>query len=1253
MIFSDRFRVWTLCAIALAAIGVPAIAQSVRGSLRGSVQDQSAALVPGVSVTIKNVATGEEATAVSDSQGGYAFPSIDLGAYTLTAQVAGFKKVEVTGIVVEVGKPAIVNVKLEVGGAAEQVVVTGQAQQDVNTVSATLTNVVNTRQVADLPLPTRNPVDLARLQIGIAVTGDNTRTASVGGLRGSATNVTQDGINAMDNFVKTDSFFALTAPSLSSTEEFSVTVGTVGSDSGRGVAQVRMVTKSGTNELRGNVFWQHRNDVLNANSFFNNTSATPKTHELQNWVGLAVGGPLWIPKVYNGRNKSFWFFSYEAFRENFSATRNRIVLTDQARKGLFRYTGSDGQMQTVNLMTIGNVKTINSITSGMLNPTPLPNNTEVGDGLNTAGWRFNVSGSDPSDKFVGRFDQELLHSQKWGFHKLEFVYNKADFLLKPDTFNSLEAPFPGGIDAFQSSARTLMAVAIHSSFGPRMTNEARFGHQRAPVGFLRDSNPKNPYYTVFASAAAGTAYRPQTPDNTFMSQGRTSLVYQFLDNFALIRGKHTFRMGMDQTSLSAITYNDAGIWSTVTLGTNSANPDGIVNSSFPNLPAGSTGTGIANRARDIYADLTGNLGSGSQSFNVTSPTSGFVPGASNSRVYRQRMLALYLQDEWRVRRNLTVNYGLRWEWQGVPYERHGLVIQPVNTVEGLYGISGNGNLFNPGSLKGKAPQPIDFVNGDTGKKLYNNDFNNYAPFLGVAYQPIFQSGPMRYLFGKDGQSSIRMGYSMSYLQDGWTVVTNAVANPGLNQSAANNVPTGVLTSSGVPVQTPIFKMPTTDADNLALNSGAIMVSYDPKLRTPYVQQWSIGMEREIKKGWVVEARYVGNHAIKIFRAIDINETNIFENGFLNEWNGAKKNLDINIANGKGNTFANNGLAGQVPLPTFTTLFNGLPASSGFSNTTFVNNLNLANIGATANTLAFSPTYKANRANLTPNFFVANPNAASARALSNSSFSNYNSMQIELRKRMSHGLYLQAGYTFSKALTDSEGSQSTLESPRTLRNVSLDKHRASFDQTHRFITNFIYELPIGTGRRWLSGGFAPLRKIVEGWQVGSIINWQTGGPVSIYSNRSTYNSFNPGLNPAQLTGTSFEKLRDSMGVYKTAQGVFFIDPNLLNITTSPTTGKLTSATLKEGLLGAPLPGSLGNMPRNNITGPWYTQFDFSITKRTYFMERRSVDLKVNFLNAFNHTNFSFSSAIFDDANFTRISSYRGSPRIINFILTVNF
>jgi Carboxypeptidase regulatory-like domain len=229
----------------LLMMSIPVFGQATRGNLSGLVKDASGASVAGAGVIAKHVSTGEEFRALTDSQGAYVYPSLPLGKYTVIIEAAGFKRVELQEIAVEIGTPAIASISLEVGQVAESVVVSGDAQAVINTANPTLTNVINTRQVTSLPLQSRNPLDLIRLQAGIAVTGDNGRGASVGGLRGSATNVTQDGINAMDNFVKTDSFFAKSVPSLNSTSEFSVTVGTVGADAGRGVAQVRMVTKVG------------------------------------------------------------------------------------------------------------------------------------------------------------------------------------------------------------------------------------------------------------------------------------------------------------------------------------------------------------------------------------------------------------------------------------------------------------------------------------------------------------------------------------------------------------------------------------------------------------------------------------------------------------------------------------------------------------------------------------------------------------------------------------------------------------------------------------------------------------------------------------------------------------------------------------------------------------------------------------------------------------------------------------------------
>ncbi len=1245
-----------------------AVFAQTTGSLSGTVADPNGAVVAAANVSVKNNATGIERTAVTSLGGVFNVSALLPGRYTVSVEAAGFKRTIAPDVDVSVSTQAQVTITLEVGLSDESVTVT--ATQDViNTSSPSITNVINTRQVVDLPLPTRNPLDLAALQAGIAVIGNDTRGASVGGLRQTATNVTQDGINAMDNFVKTSSFFAISAPSLNSTAEFSITTGTVGSESGSGAVQVNLVTKSGSNDFHGGVFYLGRNDAFNSNTFFNNLNGTPIAKQRQHFFGGDIGGPIFfphfgegVPAIWNGRDRAFFFFSYEGFRENFTAIRNRTVLTPEARRGLFRYTGSNGAIQTVNLLAIGTQTALNPITQAQLNAMPAPNNTLVGDGLNTAGSQFAVNGSDTNDKYVFRYDHQLVKDTSLGSHKLEIVYNRAEFLLAPDTFNGIEAPFLGGINAFQSSVRSLATGALVSTFGSA-TNVFRYGRQWAPVSFLRDSAPTAPYVTLAAPTS--------NFDNQFQSQGRETTVDQYSNNFSLAKGSHLIRLGVDLQTIFADTFNDAGINKTIVLGTNAANPDGISPASFPFLPAGAAGTAIVNRARPIYADLVGNLASASAVFNVVDPTSGFVAGATRARIFKQNILAIHGQDQWRVRSNVTFNFGLRWEFQGVPTIPNGLAIQP--RADDVFGISGRGNLFNPTAPAGPPPAVavLNFVDGDTGKQLYNDDWDNFAPFIGIAYSPDFKDGFLRTLFGAEGKSSFRAGYSISYLQDGFTVISNAlgtgVTNAGLINTSANTTPTGVLTSAGVNLITPTFQIPITDKQNFDLNPGNGLWGIDPNLQIPEVQQWNFGYEREIFANTALEIRYVGNRASKVWRAVDFNEVNIFENGFLQEFLNAQKNLAIHRAASCGTTgqpacsFGNTGLAGQIALPNISRFFTALAAAQAFGSTGFISNLDNNNVGTFASTLAFSNVYKANRQSATigipANFFVANPNAAFARILGNDSTSNYHSLQVELRKRFSQGLQFQADYTYSKSLGDAPGAQgnnqSDLVSFRTLRNKQLDYMRSSQDQTHRFVANAVYELPFGKGRQFLGSTNSIVDRVVGGWSMGGIVTWSTRPPFFINSGRTTFNSFNAANNPAQLVGITFEEFKKNLGVFRTPAGVFFINPDLLVITTNPTTGRYVSSTLRPGLLGLPAPGTFGNFPINSLNGPQYFNLDMSVVKRLPINERVRLELKTTLINALNRPAFTYNGGAFDSNTFGLINTQSNSSRIIHFTGSVRF
>jgi hypothetical protein len=1256
-------------------------AQTATGSLSGTITDPSNAVVPAATITLVNAATGSERSAVSSSTGTFDFQALQPGTYTISVEAKGFKKAVARDIVVSVASTAQVNVPLEIGLAGETVTVT--ATQDViNTSSPSVTNVINTRQVVDLPLGGRNPVDLAALQAGIAVIGTDTRGSSVSGLRQTAVNLTQDGINAMDNFVKTSSFFAITTPSLNSTSEFSVTTGTVGSDSGRGAAQVNLVTRGGTNDFHGSAFLQIINNWTDGNTWFNNLNGTPRPILRQHYDGFDVSGPMYFPKfgeggksLWSGKDKAFFLFSYEKFVQNDSRSRNRTVLTQSALNGNFSYT-SGGVLRTVNLLTQASVPfhTLNPLMTAHLAQIPLPNNDSGcgGDGFNISCFTFNASQLTTNDKYVARYDHQLVKDTRWGSHKLEFVFSRVITRTFPDvTTNSIEAPFPGGVNGFQASTRNLVTPALVSTFGSRVTNVVRYGRQWAPVIFDRDVQLTAPLISL---PGVLTNY-----DNNFFPQPRNTIVNQVTDTLSWVKGNHLLKGGMDWQNVLGISRNDQSIIQSNQIGPVAANTANNTNLTIAtNLPGASAANLTA--ANTVYGAITGLLGTSSLTLNVQTPTSGFVQGYTRLRQVQGKDLALFVQDQWRMKSNFTLSYGVRWDYMGVPTVPNGLAIQPAD-FNSIWGVSGKDNLFKPTAAPGSQTAGVAsliFVSGKTGIGLYKNDWNNFAPFGGFAYSPSFKSGLLHRLFGDEGTSSIRAGYSMSFLHDGVTTFTNLLGtgntNPGLIVAANTSPLSGVtpnsanllgqLTAAGVPLNFPAFQIPITDRQNFLNNVNSGLWTADPNLRAAYVHQWNFGIEREIFKNTALELRYVGNYSPNAWRALNINEVNIFENGFLQEF----KNAQVNLGLRGGTSFAP-GCVGCLPLPIFDKFFTGVATSSAYTSSANITSLTNNNVGGFANTLAFSSTYKANRESvalgLPGNFFVANPNAAFVNILKNDATSNYNAMEIELRRRFSNGLQFQADYTWSKAMgnaTDNQGNnQSDLASRLTLRNLGGDYRRSTSDQTQRFVANGIYDLPFGKGKTFLSGANDLVDRLVGGFNIGAIVTWSTGVPWYVGSGRSTFNSATLN-NGAQLTGISFADFKKNIGLFKTPTGVFFVNPNLLDITVSPTTGKATAATLKAGLMSSPAPGTFGDFPINSLSGPSYFNFDLSVRKRIRITETVSFELKGTAINVLNHPNFIFSTTAagvgtnvinFDSTSFGRVISQRGGSRAMNIIAQLRF
>lgn len=832
-------------------------------------------------------------------------------------------------------------------------------------------------------------------------------------------------------------------------------------------------------------------------------------------------------------------------------------------------------------------------------------------------------------------------------HNAEIIYHLVRFDTDQDTLNGFEPRFPGIKGGFQNSWRSTGSFGVRSVLSPTKINEARFGFQRAPVIFGSDLDTFDVggqrYFISFPTI--------ENPQLIFVTSGRNTSNFQYLDNFSWIKGTHTLRFGGDHRSIvSNQIASTTGIVPTISVGVSTANPSPLPAAAFPNST-----TTTRTLAQNVYAILIGQIAGISQTFNVETPESGFRPGLPLKNRIRERYFGFYFTDSWRARRNLTLNYGIRYEYMTVPDQLNRLALQPRGGEQGIWGQSGVGNIFKPGVLQG-TETILELAGSSNGKKFYNEDFNNFSPSFGLAWSPSYNDGILGKLFG-DGKTSIRGGYSVSYSLESASVFTNALGNnAGLSSTVSlTTAAQGIRATSlgqigtsfraGFPIpQTPQFVVPIPQSLNFTNNRGNGVFGFAQNLRTPYVQTWSFGIEREVMRDTVFEIRYVGNLGVKLWRGIDINEVNIFENGFLQEFLNAQRNLVINRANNLSG-FGFRGLPGQSPLPIFNALFGtDNPANANFSNSNFITRLDQNEPGELANQMFINFLNGLTRGSSLPiNFFMTNPLAAFADIIVNGSTSNYHSMQIEFRRRLSRGLFFQANYTFSRALTDFEGSGSNFSAFITLRNPRYEYRRASFDTNHRLNANFVWELPFGPGRRFLNQS-SVLSNIIGGWQVNGILIAYTGQPLTITSGRGTVNrAGRSGSNTVDLIGMTVEQLRDKVRIVREANGVFYFTSDLRQ----GTGGRAT-----ETIFANPQAGKLGSLGFGILSVPSRWNFDFSLIKRVKVTESKNVEFRAEFFNAFNNPQFTGPNTSINSTTFGAITG-TFDPRIMQFAMRFNF
>jgi hypothetical protein len=1146
-----------------------ALAQDLTSRVDGVVVDQSGGRVPGVTVTLTSIDTNVSRTAITDQAGLYVFPQVRSGTYRVSAELSGFKKAVVEGVQVEVAIPATVRLELEVGGITESVTVMGrEAQSVVNTVNAEINTIVNREQIDSLPLSGRSVTELAHLQAGVTGRGEGAREASVNGTRGTFNNFTLDGISNQDNFIRTDSFFGVIPLRESFIEEFNITTANSEVDAGFGVSQTQMVTRSGTNKYHGGLYYYHRNEALNANTFFNNAQGTEKERDRNHNYGVHAGGPIL-------KEKLFFFANYEKEKDPATVSVIRRVPSTQTRQGNYTYRRLDnGQLNTVNLFTLGR-RTADPIITSLIGKIPAPNDTSVGDGNNITGFRFNSPSASDSDQVVVRLDFEPAsrHSFTGTFHQFRFDYPN-------DAANGLDAPFPGLVGAGQDSTRRLGSYSWRAFLTNALTNTVRYGFQWAPVNFFTNETFASGYKIAFADGALGEVAPFVNPIQNFAPQGRNAPFHELADNAVWIKGRHSFSFGGTYRRTTVDSFNDGGVLPEYILGFGVGNPDPLTNNLFPG--------GILETDRVVAAQilgiLAGVLRTGQQTFNVTSRTSGFVPNAGENRVLRQDFWSLHGADTWKIRNSLTLTLGLRWEFHAVPDEKNGLILLPVGGIN---------SVLDPNAV-------VDFAGGDS-RPLFKKDLNNFAPHFAFAWQPF-----------ANGKTVVRGGYGINYVIDNnFTAAQNAfVGNDGLSQTVTESGLSGTL-SGGVPkIPTPTFKIPRTARDGILLDTQAALYTIDPNLRTPYVQQYTFGIQHEILRDTALEVRYVGNHGVKLGRAVDLNQVR-FPSEFVDDFRRAQRNLAANGNPSVGETlriFPQLGLAGFLTSANVRTwIRNGEIGQyvGGFlapNRDFFFRGEGGEDFGAT----------------LPISYFYANPNAFVGDVLGGYAFSKYNSLQVEVRRRFNSGFTGQFNYTYGKVLTDFAGSQSNFRGLFDNAQPNLEIMRPDYDITHTFNSNFAWQLPFGSGRRYLNSNRF-LDPILGGWNFSGIVRVHSGETINIMSGRGTINRGGSRslTNTVHLVGLTIPELQARTGTFRDSQGrILLFDPSLIGTDRRANTANFRNP----GLLEA---GTLG---MSAVSGPWYSATNIAVAKdfRIPFGEETRFQLRFDAFNLFNRANFNVSS-----------------------------
>ena len=886
------------------------------GSISGTVLDPAGAVVANARVALKDETTGITRETAATEKGTFLFPDLASGLYEVSVTATGFQTSVVSKITVSTSHTTDVKVNLTVGATTDTITVTGGEGQVLETSSQLVASTLTTQTVAQLPVANRsNVLALARLAPGASPpTGGSTRYNN---LAGGAVNVTVDGINNASNGFKSGGtvFFATVPVRLGAVEEVSVETAGLGADSGaQSGANIKFTTRRGGKQYHGSGFYELRSEQLNANTWTRNAQGLPRVYNRNHEYGGNFGGPL-VPFGFL-KEKLFIFANFENRYNPQFVTTTATVLTPDAQKGIYTYLVSNttNQLRSVNVLDLAAARGARTILDPVAqaiininnqipqNARAIPDNdfnrdTYTWDAENNLNQYFPATRLDylltPKQQFT--FTWNYYHSWQPGAKRLPL----------PDIPRT--NPFRLGYFVY--------AGALQSTFTSNTFNEFRYGVQHS--GDTNRRAEYGDYYRFNGKPLRIGGNLPFNPVVPFIDQANTTgrhYITTMYDTMTMNRGQHTITVG---GSYRKTVWNDVSvIYQTPTYTTGTPSGDPLPGTLFTTttLP-GIVNTELTNAAA-LYNLLTGRVAAANFT-RVVNPETLRYDGIQeqNYTWTNSTMGGLYAQDRWRIRPSLTLNYGLRWEAQGPMKDGKSITASP--DLASLFGPSTR--LFAPGQLSGNNNPTLE-----VGRVPFKADLLNFAPNFGFAWNPTKNDGLLGKVLG-GSKTVVRASYSMIVYDEGTQFfAANLGGNAGKTINATPLIP-GQPGSTTLPA---FYTLSDIVANPLTVNSFAFttteyrktinqadqtfartIAGFDPNLRAPYTVNWNFSLQREFGRGNVLEVRYLGNQSKLGWRTSNLNEVNIFENGFLTEFKNAQKNLQLNQAAGVA-SFQHRNLAGS-------------------------------------------------------------------------------------------------------------------------------------------------------------------------------------------------------------------------------------------------------------------------------------------------------------------------------------------------------